>query len=241
MINIVIPIAGDGSRFSRVGYKLPKPFIDVAGQPMVARVITNITMPDARFILVCRPEHLGPEYAVIRDQISASGDCVFLPVDGPTEGAACTILYAREFINNDSPLLLANSDQIVDVDIAAFCVDCESRGLDGSIMVFPEPTQNPKWSFARLDSNQLVVEVKEKRPISNKATVGIYFFRYGRDFVDAALDMIVRNDRVNNEFYTCPVYNYAIRRGKRIGSFEIPADAMHGIGTPEDLTEFLHG
>jgi hypothetical protein len=98
---------------------------------------------------------------------------------------------------------------------------------------------NPKWSFAKTNEKGEVIEVKEKVVISNKATVGIYYFSKGSDFVDAAIDMIVHNERVNNEFYTCPVYNWAINNYLRIGIYDIPASAMHGLGTPEDLELFL--
>lgn len=239
MINVVIPIAGEGSRFARVGYKLPKPFIDVEGEPMVSRVLENIALKDAKYLLVCRPEHLGEAYESHRRRIQSKFDCTFLPVDKPTEGAACTILHARKFIDNDSPLLLANSDQVVDIDIAKFCADCTGRGLDGSIMTFRDPSLNPKWSYAKAGADGIVTEVREKQAISDQATVGIYYFRRGSDFVDGALDMIIRNDRTNNEFYTCPVYNYVIREGRRVGIFEIPANAMHGLGTPEDLEIYL--
>jgi len=239
MINVVIPIAGEGSRFARVGFKLPKPFIDVEGAPMVSRVLENIALKDARYLLVCRAEHLNAEYAPYRRRIEKEFDCSFLPIDKPTEGAACTILHARKFIDNDMPLLLANSDQVVDVDIGRFCGDCEDRGLDGSIMTFPDPTRHPKWSYAKTGPDGLVSEVREKQPISENATVGIYYFTKGKDFVAGAIDMIIRNDRTNNEFYTCPVYNYVIQEGRKIGVFEIAADAMHGLGTPEDLAIYL--
>ena len=99
---------------------------------------------------------------------------------------------------------------------------------------------NPKWSFAKLDQDNFVVEVKEKEVISDFATVGIYLFNTGSKFVDSAIDMIVENDRVNNEFYTCPVYNYMIKRGAKIGIFNIKFEQMHGIGTPEDLIKYVN-
>ncbi len=113
------------------------------------------------------------------------------------------------------------------------------RGLDGSILVFRDDDRDPKWSFAEVDAGGIVVRVAEKQPISDLATVGIYLFRRGRDFVAAAADMIANNDRVNGEFYTCPVYNYAIRAGARVGVWEIPQTAMHGLGTPDDLDAFI--
>ncbi|BDL77480.1 hypothetical protein THJ020_16250 [Campylobacter jejuni] len=147
------------------------------------------------------------------------------------------MLYARKYINNDTPLMIANSDQIVDINIADFINDSFKRGLDGSILTFIDKEKNPKWSFAKLN-NDLVVEVKEKEAISEFATVGIYFFNKGKIFVESAIDMIIENDRVNNEFYTCPVYNYAIKSGAKIGIYNIDFSKMHGIGTPEDLEIF---
>jgi NDP-sugar pyrophosphorylase family protein len=238
MINIVIPMAGMGSRFAGAGYKKPKPFIDVDGKPMIERVMENLKYPDARYILIGRKEHLEKEQETVT-RLEKSHNAVFITIDKLTEGTACTVLFAREYINNESPLLIANSDQVVDMNIADFINDCSNRSLNGSILCFDDKELNPKWSFAKTNAAGLVTEVKEKAAISNLATVGIYLFSAGNLFVNAAIDMIINNDRVNNEFYTCPVYNYAIKQEKKIGVFVIDAAAMHGIGTPEDLTHYL--
>ncbi len=238
MINIVIPMAGQGSRFAKAGYEKPKPFIDVDGKPMIVRVLENLAYPDARYILIARREHMEKEAELVK-QIEKEFNAIFIPIDKLTEGTACTVLYARKYINNDTPLLIANSDQIVDMNIADFIDDCSSRKLDGSILTFIDHYKDPKWSFAKLDENNLVTEVKEKVVISEFATVGIYLYSKGRDFVDASIDMIIENDRVNNEFYTCPTYNYAIKEGSKIGIYNIEFEQMHGIGTPEDLTLYL--
>ena len=238
MINIVIPMAGMGSRFAKDGYLKPKPFIDVAGLPMIERVIKNLSMPNANYILIARKEHLEQEKETV-EYLKEKYDAIFIAIDKLTEGTACTVLFARALINNDFPLLIANSDQIVDMQIADFIFDCENRKLDGSILCFLDKELNPKWSFAKTNANGMVTEVKEKEVISNNATVGIYLFNKGKDFVNGTLDMIINNDRVNNEFYTCPVYNYCIKENKKIGIFNIDFAAMHGIGTPEDLTKYL--
>jgi len=238
MINIVIPMAGQGSRFAKARYEKPKPFIDVDGKPMIVRVLENIAYPDARYILIARKEHMDKEAELVT-QIEKKFNAIFIPIDKLTEGTACTVLYARKYINNDEQLLVANSDQIVDMNIADFIDDCKDRNLDGSILTFIDHFKNPKWSFAALDENNLVTEVKEKVIISEFATVGIYLYSKGRDFVDASIDMIIENDRVNNEFYTCPTYNYAIKDGAKIGIYNIEFEQMHGIGTPEDLNLYL--
>jgi dTDP-glucose pyrophosphorylase len=238
MINIVIPMAGQGSRFAKAGYEKPKPFIDVNGKPMIVRVLENLAYPNARYILIARKEHMDKERELVT-QIEKEFNAIFIPIDKLTEGTACTVLYARKYINNNEPLLIANSDQIVDMKIANFIDDCSNRNLDGSILTFIDKAQDPKWSFAKLDKNNLVTEVKEKVVISEFATVGIYLYSKGKDFVDSSIDMIIENDRVNNEFYTCPTYNYAIKEGLKIGIYNIKFGLMHGIGTPEDLNIFL--
>lgn len=238
MINIVIPMAGLGSRFAKAGYDKPKPFIDVAGTPMIARVLENLAYQEAHYYLIARKEHLEAEKELVAE-LSQKYNATFIGIDKLTEGTACTVLYARQFINNNMPLLIANSDQIVDTDIAEYINDSFRRQLDGSILTFVDTELNPKWSFAKIDDNALVTEVQEKKAISKHATVGIYLFSKGEDFVNGAIDMIIENDRVNNEFYTCPIYNYLIKEGKKIGIYDINFDAMHGIGTPEDLDKYL--
>lgn len=238
MVNIVIPMAGQGSRFAKAGYEKPKPFIDVDGKPMIVRVLENLAYPDARYILIARKEHIEKEKELV-NKIEKEFNAIFIPIDKLTEGTACTVLYARKYINNDEPLLIANSDQIVDMDIVDFINDCSNRKLDGSILTFIDKNSDPKWSFAKLDENNFVTEVKEKVVISEFATVGIYLYSNGKDFIDSSIDMIIENDRVNNEFYTCPTYNYAIKEGSKIGIYNIEFEQMHGIGTPEDLNLYL--
>ena len=238
MINIVIPMAGAGSRFSTAGYTKPKPFIDVAGKPMIVRVLENLAYPNARFFLIARQEHIEAE-AELSKQIERDFNASFIPISNLTEGTACTVLYARKHINNDQPLLIANSDQIIDIDISEFIKDCSNRSLDGSILTFIDEKRDPKWSFARIGASDLVEEVREKKAISEFATVGIYFYFRGSDFVDAAIDMFVHRDKTNGEYYTCPTFNYLINQQKKIGIYNISFEAMHGLGTPDDLNAFL--
>tara|TARA_B100001093_G_scaffold132296_1_gene124863 strand:- start:26661 stop:27398 length:738 start_codon:yes stop_codon:yes gene_type:complete len=239
MINIVIPMAGEGRRFQNAGYQKPKPFIDVNGIPMILRVLTYLTYPNTRFILIIRKDHMDREAETIK-KIEKDYNVIFIPIDKLTEGAACTILHARKYINNDEPLLIANSDQIIDIDIAKFIDDCDKRNLDGSILTFIDKYKDPKWSFAKIDRHNLVCEVKEKTVISEYATAGVYLFYKGKYFINAALDMIINNDRVNNEFYTCPTFNYAIKENLKIGIYNIDFEQMHGIGSPEDLNIYLN-
>ena len=161
--------------------------------------------------------------------------CEIIGIDGVTEGAACTVLLAKEFINNQNPLFFANSDQFVEWNSSEFFYRMQETNADGGIPIFK--STHPKWSFARLDENNHVIEVQEKNPISDNATVGFYYFKKGSDFVQNAEEMIMSNDRVNNEFYLCPVYNYLIKNGGIVRISEI--DEMWGLGTPEDLDSYL--
>lgn len=231
-------MAGEGSRFVAAGYEKPKPFIDVNGKPMIVRVMENLACNDARFILIGRKAHFVREMELV-NEISAQHNATFIEIDKLTEGTACTVLFARKYINNDSPLLIANSDQLVDINMQNYIDDCFNRKLDGSILTFIDPELNPKWSFAKINDEKIVVEVQEKKPISEYATVGIYLFSKGSDFVDSSIDMIINNERVNKEFYTCPVYNYLIKNGGKIGIHNILFEQMHGLGTPEDLEFFI--
>ena len=240
MLNIVLPIAGRGSRFAVAGYAQPKPLIPVHGQPMIAAVVRNVRPREAhRFIFVALAEHL--KHAGMRDALTqVAPGCVIVPVDTVTDGAACTVLLAKDFINSDEPLMLANSDQWVDLDIDEYLAAMNRQRADGLIMTMK--ADDPKWSFVGLNAAQFVTRVVEKEVISDEATVGIYNFRRGRDFVRAAEQMIAANRRVNNEFYVAPVYNELIEEGARIAIYNVGREGagMYGLGIPRDLEQFLN-
>lgn len=240
MYNIVIPMAGAGSRFAKAGFTDPKPLISVLGRPMIQVVVNNLApTAEHRFIFICQRQHVEA-YGLREKLTSYALGCEIIELDGMTEGAACTVLTAAKFIDNDAPLMIANSDQYVDVDINTYLQDMDERKLDGLIMTMS--ASDPKWSFVALDDAAHVTRVVEKEVISSEATVGIYNFRRGADFVAAANEMIGRNERVNGEFYVAPVYNRLIARGQKIGAFNIGDDdgnGMHGLGIPEDLAKFV--
>lgn len=232
-MNVLIPMAGAGSRFEQAGYTFPKPLIDVNGKPMIQKVVENLNI-DATHIFIVQKEHYE-KYSLKHTLNLISPNCKIVQVDGVTEGAACTTLLAKDLINNDEPLVLANSDQYVDWDSNKFMYSATADDIDGSILTFN--STHPKWSYAKLDDNGFVTEVAEKKPISEHATVGIYYWKKGSDYVKSAESMISKNIRVNNEFYVCPVYNQAIEAGSKIKTFHI--EKMWGLGTPEDLDLFL--
>lgn len=232
-LNVLIPMAGAGSRFAEAGYTFPKPLIDVNGKPMIQVVAENLGV-EAHFIYIVQKEH--NEKYMLESMLSLiTPDCTIVEVDGITEGAACTALLAKEYINNDNPLFFANSDQFVEWEPIEFFYEMQERDCDGGIVTF-EAT-HPKWSFAKVNEHGIVTEVAEKNPISNIATVGYYYWKNGSDFVKYAEQMIDKGIRVNGEFYVCPVFNEAIEDDKVIRTFHVKG--MWGLGTPEDLDYYL--
>ena len=232
-LNILIPMAGAGTRFQQAGYTFPKPLIEIEGKPMIQLVVENLNV-EANYIFVVQKEHrkkynLDSLLKIITDNPK------IVEVDELTEGAACTALLAKEYIDNNAPLFFANSDQYVEWNSNEFFYKMNETPMDGSIVTFK--ATHPKWSFAKVDNNNMVTEVAEKNPISDNATVGFYYWSKGSDFVKYAEEMIKKNDRVNNEFYVCPVFNHAINDKKRILAYEI--EKMYGLDTPEDLNYFL--
>lgn len=234
MLNIVLPMAGLGSRFAQAGYEMPKPLIDIFGRPMIEYVTRNITPNCAhRFIYICQQQHLE-KYGLAEKLESLAPGCVIIPIDYITEGAACTVLLAEQYINSDDALMIANSDQYVDIDINAYIAAMD--GYDGLIMTMP--SNHPKWSYIKFNAQRLVTMVREKELISNEATVGIYNYKHGSDFVKFAHQMIDKDIRVNNEFYVAPVYNEMIESGKKITFYNV-GEKMYGLGVPEDLDYFM--
>jgi NDP-sugar pyrophosphorylase family protein len=237
-VNIVIPMAGHGSRFSAARYRAPKPLIDMFGKTMIETVIANLRPQQlARFIFICQREHYE-EYGlekIFQNSLDDTWECI--QIDGVTDGAACTVLAAEKLIEDDADLIIANSDQLVDCNMSDYLGFARNSGADGLVMTFP--ATDTKWSYISLDEEGNGVEVAEKRVISPHATIGIYYFATGKAFKSAARAMISKNIRTNNEFYVAPIYNEIIEQGGKVRIWGINAEAMHGIGTPEDLEGYF--
>ena len=237
-VNILIPLAGGGASFARAGYSFPKPLIDIEGKPMIQAVIENLkTKIPHRFILICKDEHYE-KYALYQTFSNATEnnyECVRL--SAPTQGAACTVLTGIDYINTDSELIVANADQLIDSGIDEFVKFARKNKVDGAIMTFK--SNHPRWSYALADKNNFVLQVAEKRVISDNATVGVYYFKTGKLFVEGAARMISKDIKVDDQFYVCPVYNELILDRKRIKVYPIDKSKMHSLGTPEDLREYI--
>lgn len=234
-LNVLIPMAGAGSRFQQAGYTFPKPMIQVHDKPMIQVVVDNLGL-EANYHFVVQKEHREKFNLDTFLNLISPGKCEVIEVDGITEGAACTALMAKEFINNDNPLFFANSDQFVEWNPVEFMYNMQETNADGGIVTFK--ATHPKWSFAKVNEDGLVTEVAEKNPISDNATAGYYYWKHGSDFVKYAEQMIEKDIRVNNEFYVCPVYNQAIEDSKQVRVYN--ANAMWGLGTPEDLEYYIN-
>ncbi len=232
-LNVLIPMAGAGSRFSQAGYTFPKPLIEVHGKPMIQVVVENLNI-EANYIFIVQKDHYE-KYNLKYLLNLIAPNCKIVQVEGITEGAACTTLLAKEFIDNDAPLVMANSDQFVEWNSNECMYAFNADAIDGGILTFK--ATHPKWSYAKIGDDGFVSEVAEKKPISDNATVGVYFWKKGSDYVKYAEQMIANNIRTNNEFYVCPVFNEAIADGKKVRVKQI--EKMWGIGTPEDLNYFL--
>lgn len=231
--NILIPMAGLGSRFAEQGYVLPKPLIDVDGAPMIQRVVDSLGI-DGRYIFIVQKSHYD-KYNLREELFKIAPGSEVVVIDGITDGAARTTLFAKDLIDNDSPLIIANSDQIVEWSAEEFVQLTVDPNFSGAIALFK--ATDSKWSYAQI-KDDYVSRVAEKVVISDNASVGIYGWKHGHDYVRFANQMIAKGIRTNNEFYICPVYNEAIEQGHKIHPYFI--GKMHGVGTPEDLLEYLN-
>lgn len=235
-MNVVIPAAGNGRRFWEAGYKQPKPLLDVLGKPMLQRVVESLNLPFANYYFVVQEEHIERfriDREIFRLMNNINGNVRVIPLEGVTQGAAETVLMAEQYIPENerwSPLIICNSDQYFHYDPNKLIYSQN----DAEILTFF--ASNPKWSYAKVDSG-FVTEVAEKKVISDYATVGVYYFNNGENYFKYARQMIAANDRTNGEFYVCPVFNWAIAGGLKVGHIQVKE--MWGLGTPEDYCRFI--
>jgi dTDP-glucose pyrophosphorylase len=237
MINVLIPMGGKGQRFKDAGYSLTKPLIDVNGQPMIKRVIDNLNITGTHIFLVSEEDEQKHHLTQQLTQFCFPNQCqVILENPNLRQGAGAACLLAEHLIDNDDQLLVANSDQLIEWDSNQFLTLMANKMADGGIITFT--ATESKWSFAKLIPNtQLISEVAEKKPISNKATAGVYWFKQGKDFVAGIKQMMHKQIKTNGEYYVCPVFNELIAESKQI--YDYPVDNFFGIGTPEDLERYL--
>lgn len=237
MINIVIPMAGAGSRFKVAGYETAKPFIKINGKMMIEHVLDSIQNSNAVYTLIIQEEFKN-QYHKELEILSKNYNVNYTSVKKLTQGACCTCLSAHNIINNDNLVVFVDADNFFDNEkFNSFISDAQKRNLDGSLLTFN--TDKSCFSFAKTDNKGYVIETKEKEVISNHAIVGAYLFARGKDFVKFAIDMIIYGDKTKNEYYMSNVYNWAIKGGLKIGCFDIGKTDWNCVGTPEQLREYL--
>ena len=237
-INILIPMAGLGSRFQEAGYKLPKPLIDINGVPMIQRAVESLNIEGQYIFLIYNYSNINIRLQLENKLKELKQDCHIIVVKERTEGASCTALLAKEYINNDSPLIITNCDQIMHWDAKKFINHIvKSSHLDGIVVTYRTITD--KNSYIKLDNEEFAIEIAEKKVIGPDSLNGIHYWKHGYDFVSSAEEMISINDRVNNEFYIAPTYNYMIKKNKKIGVYRIEDKEHCAVGTPEDLIRYL--
>ena len=238
-MKFVIPAAGAAQRFKEQGFNDPKPLITVKDKPLIkwASDSLNFIKPKDLVFLVSEG-HIAEFQIDRRLKDLYSDEITIVPVKKLTEGAACTVLLAEQWINNDEPLFIMNCDLTFQAPVEKAMRDLEKENADAFLITFE--SDSPRFSFAKVNEKTgLVTEVAEKKPISNLATVGCYFFRRGSDFVAGTKEMIRKNLRVNNEFYVVPVYNELIAKGLKVRA--IPCDWVVNLGTPDEVEAFVSG
>jgi len=231
--NVLIPMAGRGTRFVNVGYDLPKPLIEIKGSPIIEYVIDSLNIY-GNYIFIVQKDHVD-HFKIDEVLRRIKPTCSIITTDVVTEGPACSALLAKDLIDNENELVIANCDQIMNWWGAAFLN--AARMYDGTVVTYTH--NSPKNSYARISNMGFVQEIREKEVISDISLNGIHYWKKGRHFVQSAEEMIEKNDRVNNEFYISHTYNYLIERCFSVGIHHIPNCQHHNVGVPEDFESFI--
>ena len=236
MLNLVIPLASKSAHFPASEYPFPAPLIEINGKTIIERVLSNLeTLEGSKKITVillaedCKNYYLDE---TIRILTKDSANIVVL--DHETQGSACSVLFAIDTINNEFPLLIVNGDQLFDCSLETLI--CPLRSADAGVVTFE--SVHPRWSYVSLEGRDRVVEVSEKRPLSNSAVAGLYYFSRGLDFVGGAMRMIEKGDSVNGRYFVAPVLNQLILDGKRVKASRVETPSYHTFYSPQKIIDY---
>ena len=233
-MNIVIPMAGRGSRLAGWQQDTPKPLVQVAGKPMILWAVDSLKgMNASRVVFVALNEH-EKRYGIVQMLKNAFPIPVeFVLLDRVTEGQLCTVLAARHWIEADEDLLIASADTFIrsNLNMAIQQKPAQCKGI-----ISVANLSGDRWSFARTDLNDRVVEVAEKKRISDHASTGLYYFSNGHEFTVVSDDMIRKQEKTRGEYYVIPVYQKYIERGWEVRISQ--ATEVWDMGNPESLQEF---
>lgn len=241
MINVLIPLSGGSKFFDAEEYFYPKMLIEIMGKPMIQHAIENLqTMQkDLQFIFVVKKSDCIKFHLDDTLRLLTYGECKIIVLDGETKGAACSALMAIDTIDNEDPLVIANFDQVIDCNLADLYGEFRQSGSEAGCLVFT--TTHPRWSFVLLDEKDCVLETAEKRPLSRNAIAGFYYYRRGKDFVEAAKSMILKSCSNVDIFYISPTFNELILKNKSIKAIRIPNEKYHSFYTPQKIEEYEKG
>ena len=236
MINILIPLAGTNQFFNESEYPYPKPLIEINNKTMIEHVINNFNSikKDKQFIFIvnsedCKKYHLDNVLNLLTDE-----KCKIVKIDNETKGAACSAMMAIEYIDNEIPLIIANADQLFD-DSLEVGLSHFSK-YDGGVISFD--SIHPRWSYARVDDKELIVETAEKRPLSKHAIAGFFYYKQGSDFISSAISMIKKDASVNGLYYISPTFNEMVLRNKKLVIYKIDNTKYHTFYTPQKIQEY---
>lgn len=238
MINVLLPIAGKSLFFDTPEYPFPKPLIEIFGKSMIQLVVENLggIKSKKQFIFVvnshdCRKYHIDDVLNLLTDS-----QCRIIRLSGDTKGAACSAMMAIDHIDNDAPLIIANSDQVFDDDLNLALDFFQKQDGDAGVICFE--TIHPRWSYARTGDDGRIVETAEKRPISKNAIAGFYYFRRGSDFVSAAKKSIEKDSSIEGVFYIAPTLNELILEGKNLQVFKVNGERYHTFYSPQKIKDY---
>jgi len=227
--NILVPMAGLGSRFIKEGFKVPKQLINIKDKHLIDISLDCLDYKDCNLIFVVRDETV---YNFHIDELlkkKFGDDIKIVVLDKLTDGSVCSCLYAEEYIDNDAPLVI----HTLDIEFRPVYDPHSMNDLDADGLLLTFKSNSSNYSYADVDEDGYVKRTAEKKAISSNACVGIYGFKKGSDFCKYAREMIAKDIRTKNEFYIAPLYNLLVDDGKKIVTSTV--DKMHVFGTPDEF------